>query len=269
MRRSITMLAVAVVLLLGAPAFAAPDQQEVIDRAKATLEGLRSDSSYGNAPELLKRAKAVMIVPQLVKGGFFFGGEGGTGVLLGRGADSWSYPAFYTLASASFGLQIGIETAEVVLLVMSDHALAALMDDEFKLGAKAGLSVLMLGSNAEAALTSNVNVDVIAWSRSKGAYAGLTLEGSIFKPRESYNEAYYGKRIHPRDILRGEVMNPDADMLRRSLAALPPGQAGAPPPAQPQYQGSPVQAAPPPAPPRAQPLNQVETQPLAAPPSRQ
>jgi hypothetical protein len=154
-----------------------------------------------------------------------------------------------------------------VLLVMSDRALAAWMDDEFKLGAKAGLSILMLGSNAEAALTSNVNVDVIAWSRSKGAYAGVTLEGSLIKPRESYNEAYYGKRIHPRDILKGEVMNPDADMLRRSLAALPPDQPNAPPPAPPQgqYQGQ-YQAAPPPAPPQAQPLGQVETQPLAAPP---
>ncbi|MBV8166046.1 MAG: lipid-binding SYLF domain-containing protein, partial [Alphaproteobacteria bacterium] len=207
MRRSIALMAVAAALLLGGPAFAAPDQQEIIDRSKATLEAMRGDSSFGTAPDLLKRAKAVMIVPSLYKGGFLFGGEGGTGVLLGRGAESWSYPAFYTLASASFGLQIGFETAEVVLLVMSDRALAAWMDDEFKLGAKAGLTVLVVGSNAEAALTTNVNVDVIAWARSRGAYAGLTLEGSIIKPREAYNEAYYGKRIHPRDILRGDVQN--------------------------------------------------------------
>jgi lipid-binding SYLF domain-containing protein len=199
-----------------------------------------------------------MIVPNLVKGGFFIGGEGGTGILVGRGADSWSYPAFYTLAGASFGLQIGIETAEVVLMVMSDRALAALMEDEFKLGAKAGLTLLMLGSNAEAAVTSNVNVDIIAWARSRGAYAGLTLEGSLIKPRESYNEAYYGKRIHPRDILRGEVQNPDADLLRRSLAALPadqvPAQPASPVPPQPQYQA--------PSPPQAAPLGQVQVQPL-------
>jgi lipid-binding SYLF domain-containing protein len=264
MRRSITSLAVAAALLLGGPALAAPDQQEVIDRAKATLEGLRGDVSYGNAPELLKRAKAVMIVPQLIKGGFFIGGEGGTGVLLGRGADSWSYPAFYTVAAASFGLQIGFETAEVVLLVMSDRALAAWMDDEFKLGAKAGLTVLMLGSNAEAAATTNINVDVIAWARSRGAYAGVTLEGSLIKPREAYNEAYYGKRIHPRDILRGEVQNPDADLLRRSLAAVPPENQ------------VPVQAPPPPAQlpqpapgiPQAQPQAPVQVEPLGQPQPR-
>ena len=275
MRRSIAplaALAVAASLLLGGPAVAAPDQQEIIDRAKATLEGLRGDVSYGTAPDLLKRAKAVMIVPSLVKGGFFFGGEGGTGVLLGRGADSWSYPAFYTVAAASFGLQIGIETAEVVLMVMSDRALAAWMDDEFKLGAKAGLTVLMLGSNAEAAATTNINVDVIAWARSRGAYAGVTLEGSLIKPRESYNEAYYGKRIHPRDILRGDVQNPDADLLRRSLAALPasanpaaapaPGQASGPVTGQ-------VTVMPPPAPLQAQPQAPVQVQPLSAPPARQ
>jgi lipid-binding SYLF domain-containing protein len=160
-------------------------------------------------------------VPQLVKGGFFFGGEGGTGVLLGKDASgAWSYPAFYTVAAASFGLQIGIETAEVVFLVMSDRALAAWMDDEVKLGAKAGLTVLVVGSNAEAAATTHANVDVIAWARTRGAYGGLTLEGSLIKPRESYNEAYYGRRISPRDVLKGVVSNPGADPLRTALAGM-------------------------------------------------
>jgi SH3 domain-containing YSC84-like protein 1 len=211
---------IAAALLTGGPALAGNDQQEVVDYAKATIEGLSSDRTFGTAPQPLRRAKAVMIVPQLVKGGFFVGGEGGNGVLLARTDGIWSYPAFYTVAAASFGLQIGIETAEVVLLVMSDRALDAWMRNEVKLGAKAGLTVLMVGSNAEAAATTNANVDVIAWARSRGAYAGVTLEGSLIKPRESYNEAYYGRKLGPAEIVKGDAANPGADPLRRSLAAM-------------------------------------------------
>jgi lipid-binding SYLF domain-containing protein len=220
MSRAMLRLALAAALLVALPARAGTPQQEIVDYAKATMEGLTSDRTFGTAPQLLRRAKAVMIVPQLVKGGFFLGGEGGTGVLLGKTATGWSYPAFYTVAAASFGLQIGIETAEVVFLVMSDRALDAWMRDEVKLGAKAGLTVLIVGSNAEAAATTNVDVDVIAWARSRGAYAGVTLEGSLIKPRESYNEAYYSRRIAPADIVKGDAANPAADPLRRSLAAL-------------------------------------------------
>jgi lipid-binding SYLF domain-containing protein len=220
MRRWIAVMVLAASLLGGGSARAGTDQQEVVDYAKATVEGLTSDRSYGTAPQLLRRARAVMIVPQLVKGGFFVGGEGGTGVLLAKTATGWSYPAFYTVAAASFGLQIGIETAEVVLAVMSDRALDAWMKNEVKLGAKAGLTVLVVGSNAEAAATTNVDVDVIAWARTRGAYAGLTLEGSLIKPRESYNEAYYGRSLMPADIVKGTAANAAADPLRRTLAAL-------------------------------------------------
>jgi lipid-binding SYLF domain-containing protein len=220
MYRALVRTSLAVLLLAGGPALAGPDQQEVVDRAKATIEGLTSDRTFGNAPALLRRAKAVMIVPQLVKGGFFVGGEGGTGVLLAKTADGWSCPAFYTVGAASFGLQIGIELAEVVFLVMSQRALDAWMKNEVKLGAKAGLTVLIVGSNAEAAATTNANVDVIAWARSRGAYGGITLEGSLIIPRDSYNEAYYGRHLDPAEIVTGAASNPGADLLRRSLAAL-------------------------------------------------
>ena len=116
-------------------------------------------------------------------------------------APKWSHPAFYTLASASFGLQIGIEVAEVVLFVMSERALNAWMQDEVKLGGQAGLTVLVVGSNAAAAATTHANIDVIAWAKSKGAYAGITLEGSIIKPRNEWNTAYYGRPMSPAAVL--------------------------------------------------------------------
>src|SRR5207237_6425665 len=101
------------------PARAASDQQTVVDHAKVTIDDMRSDQSFGNSTDLMRTAKAVMIVPELVKGGFFVGGEGGSAVLLTKSGDgTWSYPAFYTIGAASFGLQIGLETADVVFFVM-------------------------------------------------------------------------------------------------------------------------------------------------------
>src|SRR5258708_6393211 len=208
-------------LAFAAPARAGSDQQEVVDHAKITIDDMYSDSSFGNAKDLIKQAKAVMIVPELVKGGFFVGGEGGSAVMLAKSASgTWSAPAFYTVGAASFGLQIGVETAEVVFFVMSDKALQAWMKNEVKLGAKAGLTVLVIGSNAEAAATTNAGVDVIAWAKSKGAYAGITLEGSLTKPRDSNNLAYYGdKKLTVEEIvLKGAASNPAADPLRNSLA---------------------------------------------------
>src|SRR6185437_13274140 len=110
----IVLLAVAL-LALAPAARAASDQQNLVEHAKVSVDDMRSDPSFGNAPTLLKRAKAVMIVPELVKGGFFVGGEGGSGVMLAKSATGvWSSPAFYTVGAASFGLQIGVEQAELV-----------------------------------------------------------------------------------------------------------------------------------------------------------
>jgi lipid-binding SYLF domain-containing protein len=182
---------------------AAAEQADLIRRANVVMDESMHDPEFGTAPQLFQTCKAVMVVPQLVKGGFFFGGEGGNGVLLARtsGRTGWSNPAFYMIGSASFGLQIGIEVAEVVLFVMTDRALNAWLQDEVKLGAQAGLTVLVVGSGAEAATTTHPGVDVIAWAKAKGAYAGLTLEGSIIKPRNEWNTAYYGHPVSPRHVL--------------------------------------------------------------------
>jgi len=206
-RRQIARIAGAAVfggMTLGTVAAqAAAEQADLIRRANATMQDAMNDAQFGNAAQLFQRARAVLVVPQLVKGGFFFGGEGGNGILLAHTAgNGWSNPAFYMIGSASFGLQIGVEVAEVILFVMSDRALQALLRDEVKLGAQAGLTVLVVGSNAQAATTTNPGVDVIAWAKSKGAYAGLTLEGSLIKPRNEWNTAYYGHPVKPRQVLR-------------------------------------------------------------------
>jgi lipid-binding SYLF domain-containing protein len=208
-------------LALMAPVSAnASDQQNLVDEARITLDHLRTDKSFGNAPELLRTARAVLIVPNLVKAGFFLGGEGGDGVMLARsGHGTWTDPAFYTLASASFGLQIGIQAAEVVMIINTDRALNALEADQFKFGAQAGIAVVTLGAGAQAASSTALqSADIIVWSSASGAYAGVTLEGSLVKPRDSYNESYYGRPIAVREILNMNAgRNPGADNLRAML----------------------------------------------------
>jgi lipid-binding SYLF domain-containing protein len=214
------LAAMSLTLMTTGAARAASDQQNLVDEARITLDHLKSDQSFGNAKELIRKSRAVLIVPNLVKAGFFLGGEGGDGVMLARsGGNTWSGPAFYSLASASFGLQIGIQAAEVVMVIMSDRALTALEQDQFKFGAQASLAIVTLGSNAQAASSTALDTaDIIVWASASGAYAGLTLEGSLVKPRDSYNEAYYGRPMAVRAILNtNDGRNPGADGLRNAL----------------------------------------------------
>ncbi len=208
--------------MLAAPAArAGSDEANLVSRARIVVDDLKTDQEFGNARSLLRRARGVLIVPQLIKGGFFVGGEGGSGVLLARTATGWSDPAFYTMGSASFGLQIGLQSAEVVMLIMSEKGLNALMSDQFKIGADAGVTVVTIGSNAEIATTSAARADVIVWASSSGAYAGITVNGSIVKPRESWNESYYGHPATTRQIISNPVgLNREAIELRRDLRSV-------------------------------------------------
>ncbi len=204
---------------LAAPrAWAATDQQQVVDRARLTAEDMMKDKEFGTAPDLIRRARAVIIIPRIFKAGFFVGGAGGEGVLLVRSAGGWSNPAFYTIASASFGLQIGAQESEMVLFIMSQKALNAVLRNQFKIGAEAGLAVVTLGSSAEAATAGNLNADIIAWASSSGAYAGITLDGSLLRPDRGDDRAYYGHDLTTAAIVyRHAGANPGAAELRRTL----------------------------------------------------
>ena len=195
----------------------ASDQTNLISNATNTVEHMRHDDSFGPSKDLLRHARAVMIVPNLVKGGFFFGGEGGNGVLVRREGERWSNPAFYTLASGSFGLQVGLEKAELVMFIMSQRALDGLQKSKFKLGAGAGLTVVTVGANAQGATAPNLSGDIIIWSATQGAYGGLTLEGSIVDPKRDWNEAFYGKPTPIGAILSDTAPRPETNELRDAL----------------------------------------------------
>jgi lipid-binding SYLF domain-containing protein len=199
---------------------ASADPYELVTHATQVAEHMKSDPAFNQAQNMVQHARAVLIVPALVKGGFIFGAEGGDGVLLRRiGSHSWSSPAFYTMGSASFGLQIGIEKAEIVLLIMSDRALAGIEQNEFKIGAGAGITAITLSSGAEGA-TSGKGGDIVVWTSATGAYGGLTLNGSVIKPRPEWNATYYGKSAPVMTILASGVKNPASRPLQSELSSV-------------------------------------------------
>lgn len=215
-------VALSLTLLLGTfSTVAASDKAEaqgIVDRAKATFTDVLTDSNFYWLNKYIKDAKGILIFPQVLKGGFFLGGSGGTGVLLVRNEDTgtWSNPAFYTVGSVTFGLQIGAEAAEVVMLAMNRKAIDTLLISTAKLGADASIAVGPVGGGAKGSVAvPAVSADFLSFARSKGLYAGLNLEGSVLAVRDSLNESYYGKGIGPKDIiLKGDVRNPGAKALR-------------------------------------------------------
>ncbi len=196
------------------------DQTLMVNKAATTVERLMRDANLQNDLRAkLVRARAVLVVPDLVKGGFILGAEYGTGVLLTRDAGGqWSGPAFYSVASGSVGLQIGVQDAESIFVIMSDSGLRAIMDNRFKAGADAGIAVAHVGAGAEAATTTNVGADIFAFNKAVGAYGGASLEGSGILPRHSWNAAYYGGNPTPQDIvIARQLDNPQARLLKERL----------------------------------------------------
>jgi SH3 domain-containing YSC84-like protein 1 len=213
-----TILA-AMLLVAAAPGAMAADKEDaqgIVDKARVTLGGFMKDKDYAWLRENIKNAKGVLIYPQVLKAGFILGGSGGTGVLLTRDSKTgeWSDPAFYTLGSVSFGLQIGGEAAEVVLLVMSQKGVDSLLTSKFKLGGDTSIALGPVGTGAK----TDITADFISFAKSKGLYAGLNLDGSYLDVRENLNKAYYGKEATPADItVKHSVSNKGAVPLREEL----------------------------------------------------
>lgn len=196
------------------------DQTQMVARAVTSLERIRSATDRKEMiAEKLAQARAVLIVPDLVKGGFLFGAEYGTGVLLTRDKNgSWNGPAFYSIASGSFGLQIGVQDSESMFIIMSDSGLYAIMNDKMKLGADANVALVIVGAGMEADTTTNAGADIYAFSNSVGLFGGVSLQGSGILPRHSWNAAYYGGAPTPEDILVfHKYTNPQADHLKDVL----------------------------------------------------
>lgn len=209
------MLAIA----LGACASATEDEQQaLIENANASAKRFAADPDMAWFRDNLDHAEGVLIIPTSLKAGFIIGGSGGSGVMLARRPETgWSYPAFYTMGSVTFGLQIGGEVQEIMLVIMSKAGRDAMLTNEFKLGADISVAAGPVGAGAKVQ-----TADVLAFSRTKGGlYGGLNIEGAVIATRESWNRAYYGEGVRAIDILvTGTASNPGADPLRETIANI-------------------------------------------------
>jgi len=178
------------------------DARHLVEKARMTLDSFDRAKEMSAFRDLLKDARGVFIAPQILKGAFIVGASGGSGVFMVRDTRTgkWSQPAFYTIGSASFGLQIGGQASEVVLLAMTDRGVSALLSNSVKLGADVGVAAGPVGMGASAA-TANLSADILSFARSRGLFAGISLDGAVVAVRDSLNHAYYGAQVTPTDIL--------------------------------------------------------------------
>jgi SH3 domain-containing YSC84-like protein 1 len=192
------------------------EPQRLVTDARTTLTNFLRDPDQTWIQQNLNRARGVLIAPQVVRAGFIFGGSGGRGVLVARDGRTWAGPAFYDLATASVGFQAGVDVSEIVIVVMTDKGLNSLLSPSFKIGGDASIAAGPVGAGAKA----DVTADLIGFTRAKGVYGGLNLDGTVVNTNDGWNAAYYGRSVLPPDILiRKTVTNPNAVPLLQEVAA--------------------------------------------------
>jgi lipid-binding SYLF domain-containing protein len=222
-RRSFLQGLLAAVGVAALPAGArAAEEQLVVDKARIVVESFLDDTDFAKMRVYVQNAYGVLIVPDLLKGGFFIGVEHGTGVLLARDPQSgaWSEPAFFDLWGGSFGLQFGGQTSDAIFTLMNQGAIQKLLTAHFQLGADASVAVGELGAGVGAGTTVQFGEDVYAFARNMGIYGGLALDGTYAKPRDDLNAAYFGQPLTAEQIVRRREapIMPGSQPLRDALA---------------------------------------------------
>jgi SH3 domain-containing YSC84-like protein 1 len=183
---------------------------ERLQHAGAVLNEIVSTPDKGIPEEVLENAKCVAVVPHLLKGGFVFGAENGRGVATCRTDHGWSAPAFFTITGGSWGLQIGIEGVDLILIIQGDHGMQRLIGSKFELGGDVSVAAGPVGRHASAGTDWKLNTEILTYSRARGAFAGLTLTGAAIRRDDDSTEAVYGREVPTSRILRGEVSVPES-----------------------------------------------------------
>jgi len=189
----------------------ASEAKDKVDDARQVIIEIMSNPDKGIPSDLLRKASAVAIFPGVVKAGLVFGGKYGRGVVLkhDKKRNTWSAPAFYSIGAGSVGWQIGVQSTDMVLLIRSERGLKSLLKSEFTLGADAAVAAGPVGRRAEASTDARLKAEVLSYSRSRGLFAGVSLEGAKINVLDEYNHAYYGKVLSSKDILlRGKALAP-------------------------------------------------------------
>ena len=200
--------------------------ENLVSRAAETVTYFANDSAFSPLWDAADNAHAMVIIPRSLRGGFIFGASGGNAVMLARNEDSsWSEPTFQTIGSVSFGFQAGGEASEIVLLVMTIRGMEQLLSSSVKLGADLTVAAGPVGAGAKAQTT-----DVLAFSRSRGIYGGVSVEGAVLKTRHSWNREYFDADVSPADVIYREIaQRPHSAVLQNAVWALAHrNEAGAP-----------------------------------------
>jgi lipid-binding SYLF domain-containing protein len=195
-------------------------RQSLVDSCLQTAQKVLDGKDFADARHMMSTAKAVLIIPELVQGGFILGAAGGRGTLMARnGERDWSPPAFYGMGSGSLGLQAGGKVSQVVFIIRTDKGLNAILDHKFKFGAEGGVTLVGVGVGVEGASTAAVGADIVAYSTSVGLFGGISLEGSYLDPDPDWDALYYGLGATTRGIvLERKYNNPGAEPIRQYLA---------------------------------------------------
>lgn len=224
-RRSVIAAAVGVaVAAVGPRPVAADDREEaveLVEKARITFDGFARADQMKAFRDMLKKARGVYIAPAVIRGAFLVGASGGSGVLLVRDTPGkWAGPAFYTIGQASFGFQAGGDVSEVGLLAMTERGVTAMLNPTVKLGADASVAVGPVGAGVTGE-TAAISADIVSFSRAKGLYGGVSLDGAVVGVRKKLNSAYYGREVTPTDILINRtVSSPQSARLLAAVTAV-------------------------------------------------
>jgi lipid-binding SYLF domain-containing protein len=186
------------------------DATDRLDNATSVMHEIMGMPDKGIPEEVLEHAKCLAVIPHMVKGGFVFGAEGGKGVATCRTANGWSAPAFITISGGSWGLQIGVEAVDVVMIFQNDKAMQRLLSSNFQVGGDASAAAGPVGRHAQAGTDWKLDTEILTYSRAKGAFAGLTLTGASLRQDNDSRRAIYGRNVTTRALLLGRVPVPAA-----------------------------------------------------------
>jgi lipid-binding SYLF domain-containing protein len=222
MKKTISLLLMSLMGMVGTYAWAGSAREDSVDRLQSSVEVLQAimaTPDKGIPEEVLNGAKCILVVPNLIKGGFILGGKHGRGVASCRTANGWSAPAFVSVSGGSAGLQIGVEGVDLVMLIMNDQGFQHLLSSKFELTGEASGAAGPVGRHASAGTDWKMNTEVLTYSRSKGAFAGLTLEGAVVRQDDDSTRAIYGKNVEFRKVLSGKVATPkSADAFMKAVS---------------------------------------------------
>lgn len=207
-------LSLALSLAVAANAQAGPREDAQAENAVRVLAEIQAIPESSIPDKLLDEAKAIVIVPDTIKAGLVLGGRRGRGVLSVRTADGgWSNPSFVTLTGGSIGLQVGVQSADVVLVFRSERGLDSIVNGKFTLGADAGVAAGPMGRNAAAATDGQMKAEIWSWSRARGLFAGVALDGAVLSIDDKANEAVYGQDTTPRMIFEDRASQPPSSVI--------------------------------------------------------